>query len=440
MDNPELIIIGAGLSGLSLGALLAEEDKVKTLILEKDKNFGGRVKVWQRGGFLVDYGIHALLLSDKSSLSSLFKKIGMKLEVKGAGLCLYEEGEFRNLIGESVTSLKDMGRLNLVDIIKLSRTFLDSQLFGMEKYYSKSVEEWLKENQAGKDLTNFFKGLCIGLLATTSLGRASLGEIIQFLKLVIRKRRAIGYPEGGWSSILNPLVKKIKISKRVKLCLGEKVEKIIIRRDEVRGVKSRSNEFESRAVICAFPTQYLLRDNLLPEKIIPRDYREKLRKMRETAGISLEMGLKKRVSEEKRTIITLRPPSLGWLVSNVSEKVAPPGKQLLTIFSPVSVEELKDKNLLKKSFQTLYNYYCQIFPKIEDNLEWKRELPLIVNGAELNTNQSLNLRPPIRFPEIKNLFLIGDTVAVAGAGGEMAVRSAIKCKQILGVTIQDLTP
>ena len=51
MDNPELIIIGAGLSGLSLGALLAEEDKVKTLILEKDKNFGGRVKVWQKGDF-----------------------------------------------------------------------------------------------------------------------------------------------------------------------------------------------------------------------------------------------------------------------------------------------------------------------------------------------------------------------------------------------------
>jgi len=171
---------------------------------------------------------------------------------------------------------------------------------------------------------------------------------------------------------------------------------------------------------------------LLPEKIIPPDYRERLKKMRETAGISLELGLKKRVSEEKRVIITLNPPSLGWLVSNVSERVAPPGKQLLTIFSPIFVEEFKDENLLKKSFQSLYNYYCQIFPKIEDNLEWKRELPLIVNGAELNTNQSLNRRPPIRPPEIKNLFLIGDTVAVAGAGGEMAVRSAIKCKQILG--------
>jgi len=52
------IIIGAGIAGLHIGALLSQHGKV--LILEKAKEIGGRAIVVEKEGFKLDFGIHMI--------------------------------------------------------------------------------------------------------------------------------------------------------------------------------------------------------------------------------------------------------------------------------------------------------------------------------------------------------------------------------------------
>ena len=83
---------------------------------------------------------------------------------------------------------------------------------------------------------------------------------------------------------------------------------------------------------------------------------------------------------------------------------------------------------LAKEVQTKY---AELFPGLEQAVEWKRELVTMVNGAELNVAQTAGRRPDIRARGPGGLYLIGDTVGAPGAGGEIAAASALSCFSML---------
>lgn len=69
------------------------------LLLEKREDIGGRARVSEINGFLVDHGIHASLASDRSAANDVLKAIGYEFKAKMAGIVFYEGGRFRGLIG-----------------------------------------------------------------------------------------------------------------------------------------------------------------------------------------------------------------------------------------------------------------------------------------------------------------------------------------------------
>jgi len=258
-------------------------------------------------------------------------------------------------------------------------------------------------------------GLALGLMASTHLERLSMGELLQFLRTAIRKRRAFGYPVGGWSSVISPLAAFLGEGIR----LGCRVEKILVKEGKAVGIVTGGEEVKADYVIFAAPA--FLLPSLLP---LPKDYGKKLERIRPTAGVILDFGLGRRVSKIRDTIVTLEPPTLGWFTSNLEPSLVPPGRQLLTTFMPLELEELKEG--ARKALARLREVYLGIFPEIEKNILWERGFPTIVNGAELNIHQTRLDRPPVCTP-IQNLFLVGDTTNAEGAGGEIAFNSALEC-------------
>ena len=148
--------------------------------------------------------------------------------------------------------------------------------------------------------------------------------------------------------------------------------------------------------------------------------------MRQTAGVVIDYGLGKRVSDMREIIMTLDPPTLGWFTSNLEPVLAPPGKQLFTTLSPIEAEEMQERSRVKKRLRELEAQYSSMFPEIADNILWKREFQTVVNGAELNVDQTRDKRPSVQTP-LENLFLVGDTTNAEGVGGEIAFNSARIC-------------
>lgn len=56
--DADVIIIGGGFGGLSTAALLANKG-VNVLLLEMGEVFGGRARSIEKGGFVVDNGLHS---------------------------------------------------------------------------------------------------------------------------------------------------------------------------------------------------------------------------------------------------------------------------------------------------------------------------------------------------------------------------------------------
>lgn len=95
-------------------------------------------------------------------------------------MVFHEDGRFRGLIGRNSI----MGTLEKIRLFRnLAGAVRDPSLYRI------SMESWLERVEVGEGARKFFVGLAIGLMASTHLERLSMGELLQFLRTAVRKRR-----------------------------------------------------------------------------------------------------------------------------------------------------------------------------------------------------------------------------------------------------------
>ena len=63
---------------------------------------------------------------------------------------------------------------------------------------------------------------------------------------------------------------------------------------------------------------------------------------------------------------------------------------------------------------------------MKENIEFERTLFTIFDGVEVNIEQYKELRPKFRVPGFDNLYLVGDSTAGSGAGGDIGHNSVWK--------------
>ncbi len=114
--------------------------------------------------------------------------------------------------------------------------------------------------------------------------------------------------------------------------------------------------------------------------------------------------------------------------SNFEPAVAPPGKQLLNWYIPLSSEDLASSTGRQEAIDGLWSALEVMFPGIGGKILWKRVLRhAVVDGFVPVVGQAVRDRIGPRLSRIDNLFLAGDTVGVPGVGGDVAFGSALEC-------------
>jgi len=110
MPDKRVIIIGAGLAGLSAG-VFAQMNGYQSRILEHGAQPGGVAAWWKRGDYLIDGGIHfAMGHSPRTGFYRLCEQLGIVPAVKLAAMDTY--GRFlHEPSGWSVTLTRDLDRL-----------------------------------------------------------------------------------------------------------------------------------------------------------------------------------------------------------------------------------------------------------------------------------------------------------------------------------------
>jgi phytoene dehydrogenase-like protein len=427
----DVLIIGAGIAGLSCGAILANSG-YSVLILEKNNFLGGRCSCEEKDGFTVDFGLHIVRFGEKSSCAEVIRRINKKIEfLKFGSPLVYYEKKFWNFPNTFSTFLKVFLRekkfLSSETKLKFLKMFLAAPFTNPKKLTNSSLYDFIKKfspTQEIIDIANLFSGIAF---ICPDIEKVAAIEVGEFFKKALLTRNHITYPEGGWKKILKLLEEEIL--KNGKILKKNEVKKIEIEGEEVVKVITQEREYKARVYISTVPFQEF--SKIVDLKNFSKDFQKYIEKVEPTSGISLDFGVKKKISELNGLIITVQPLTIGCFISNIDESLTPKKMQMGNWFCYIPSEKINDSKYLKNEIYNFKNLLNEMFPDLQENLVWERlRIHKIVDGAIPKVGQTYRERPAV-FSNIKNLFFAGDGIGVIGWGSEIAFNSAIKCGEFV---------
>jgi len=415
----DVIVIGAGWGGLTAAAILAHQG-LEVEVLEATAHIGGRSACDRKDGFLVDYGIHIISYGSAGPAARALREIGYDIDfVRYGKPLLFMEDRF-------VPMPTGVGSFLSSDYL----SWADKMIIGhgvrrlIVANTTKTADVPLLNKIPGrsrKAVTDFYRVLSSMGLVDPTIEVASAGEFSKFLRRAMRAKEQVAYPRGGTRQINEALASKINESGNI--TFNSRVKELEIASGEVKAVRVHEDKLSARAVVFALPVQKL------PEMVgdaLPTDYLDRCSGLIPTAGISIDLCLKKPVSDIDSFIITPDPIVIGQFTSNIDETTAPAGKQLATFFYPLPMETMDDRARLDLEQKKVIDLLETMFPGIMDAVEWERVLRLkTVDGFEPRVGQTDRDRPATRVGGVDNLFLAGDCVGVNGKGGDVAFTSGV---------------
>lgn len=477
MEKYDVIVVGAGVSGL-LAALTLSKHGKKVIVLEKSRNLGGNCNSYKVDGFQVDTGAHAIthlhegplrrLMDNYFDYQPVFEDYGNYF-IRTEDNFMKVPSNLRDFVTFDVLPRKD--RVVLSQAITKALT-LSSFGFDLSK---QSVYDSLPKNLS-KDTYDFVDTIS-GFLSGKSMKETSAQRILsgssfvrdsitqeQFdvmigkieskrrqstesilesiipynlhVSLKARMNRASqpfislerlatnrvhysqGYPRKGLKSLLNAILYSLPESVEIKTeC---EVKKILVRDGKAFGVEADEIYQADLIIHTGFASD-------LPKLIkdLPAPYVEKLKEIVHTKSLSVWLGLDQELPEFNYTgseVWFKDFPYWAMPISNYDSSLAPKGKQLIG-FSFVIDENKSEKSEKKKAYKTIF----RAIPEIEKHIEMKHEQIMIPEKAAVTIDGYF---AKVRSP-IKNLYIAGTDTDKRSMGITRAAYSIIELLKIL---------
>lgn len=463
-DKYDAIVVGAGIAGLGVAAILSKEAGQRVLVLDRFPKSGGRLMSYEgypEKGWTVDIGLHMIELGEKSSCTELNMRVGKEIAWGpfSQTVDMWNGERFINVA--ELVPMSDRDKHAFRDLLQQIAVMKDGEI---EAWDNRSLAEWLTENVPQPSIRELFTD--IGMIMTTipmAIDMAA-GEVLYIARENLQKTRQVlqaSYPLEGMEGITRGLVEVIRENGGTLKTLCQ-VQEVVIQDNRATGVlvpstkhiyqdEYRLHETETvhaDRVVCALPIYQL--QNIIdfnPETSpMPGWWVKRILDIRHeiTGLIGYIIGLSEPVVEpEKRCFFTALKtkhagfPFQGFPASNFSARVAPEGKQLLHTDIVCEHAEASDRFKRQRLLDLMWEDVKEMFPGIETRMEWR--LPYYVDGCDgLARKPGLvgNFKPGLSAPGIPNLFFAGDTYVGRGLAANGAARSAMLCADLILETLK----
>lgn len=453
----DVIIVGAGIAGLGVGAILAKEGKKKVVVLDRYQQIGGRLMSYRdypKDGWQIDVGLHMIELGNYSSAHALSERVGKEIKWGpfSESVQIFHEGKWKN-VAELIPLSKEQKKLFRKTLEKIASIDDDE----IEDWDIRSWDEWLKENVKSEPIRELF--IDFGMIMTTISDPKEMaaGEILYIARENLRKKHQLltsSYPIGGMKALVNPLKDVIEESGG-EIRLNRPVEEVLIRNGKAIGVNvstgispypdeyriPKTIALKADMVVCALPIYQLSRILDLNPKSTPfpewwinriKDVKNEL-----TGLIGYMIGLSELVIDEPSFFSALKLPRTQlplqcFPASNFDPAVAPKGKQLLHTDVVCEYQRVSDRFERRRILEDFWEDLKIMFPDIDKLLEWK--IPYYVIGCDgLARKPGLvgRFKPPLKALGVEALYFAGDTYIGRGLATNGAARSAMQCADLV---------
>ena len=430
----KVLVIGAGISGLSTAALLTNEN-ISVQVFEKSSKVGGRTTSMRFRNHILDNGFHIMPFYKTSAVYQVLKKIGVVSRLKLAlvdDIVFYQNKKFFKY------------PRGIIDILKLaiipisSRIKLLQILFPMAFSSMKKAEE--HDNRKLTEITekldhstkSFFDAVC--MLAFADIPeRVSLGE---FMRTMIRANPFKGgtsefaYPdEGGYDKISEILAKYVQENGN-EIKLNSTIKKISVKNNKVVGIIDNNDKFiETNSVIVSYPA-YIAVKELFDEDVFDKEFKIKVEKLNKTTSvIETHFCTSKKIDSRQVVFPIGNYTSKGiFFISNITSKVSPQGEHLLMAGTPVPAEYTENPEKIKEISQQMKKEISEIYPDFEKSLLWERPMAWkLVEAVVKEPGLVWKQKMPHEIKKIKGLYFVGDSTISYGIGTDSAAHSSMLC-------------
>jgi prolycopene isomerase len=462
-EKYDTIIVGAGIAGLGVAAILAKEAGHKVLVLDRYPSFGGRLLSYgdaPKKNWRVDVGLHMIELGEKSSSTQLNERVGktVKWGPFSKTVEIWNGEKFINVA--ELVPMSDDDKMAFHRLLQQIAALSDSDI---EQWDNRSWEEWLVEHVPQPSVRELFTDF--GMIMTTiplAIDMAA-GEILYIARENLIKNQQVlssSYPLDGMEGLTRGLVDTVEENGGT-LRFGCNVQEIVFENKLAVGVCipsgshmypmsyriPKSEIVYADRIVCALPIYQL--DGIIdfnPDTSpMPKWWLKRITDIRHeiTGLIGYMIGLSEPVIDPQKlcflsALKTKRTglPFQGFPASNFSPDIAPEGKQVLHTDIVCEHAAASDKFERSRLLKLMWEDIREMFPGIDAKVEWK--IPYYVDGCDgLARKPGLvgNFKPALTAPGISNLFFAGDTYIGRGLAANGAARSAMHCADLILKTL-----
>ncbi|MCX5708289.1 MAG: NAD(P)/FAD-dependent oxidoreductase [Candidatus Omnitrophica bacterium] len=297
-EKYDVIIIGAGIGGLTCGCYLAKAG-LKVLIVEQHDKPGGYCTSFKRRGFKFDAAVHKLGSVKRGVLSAILSELDLTNKIK----FLQSDPTDRIITPnntvliranpyETVSEFKKSFPEQKQEIDKFFELILDSDIVSIATKIKKlTFKELLNHYFIDSEIQSLFS-ILLASIGSSSSQTSALSAAIFFREFILDPGY---YPEGGIQSFPDTLANLIK-TKGCELIYSKKATKILVNNNAVSGVIiDNEMEISSRIVVsnidATFTYSNLLSDSEVKENKTVQNLKPS------SSAFALYLGLKRNLSK-----------------------------------------------------------------------------------------------------------------------------------------------
>lgn len=456
-DQYDAIVIGSGIGGGAIGALLAHQGW-KVLMLERNKHIGGRCISYERNGCMMDLGWHFYCLGKVGPLQEICNRVDMPNGIPWNdlnGTSYIQVGDVqrkytKNSMYEVVAEgERDNFKRLFSDVFTLSDEELD-------KLWYVSVGDWVRSYTDDPMAYTLIESFAAQYFCVSSEVASSTEFILAFR--AVMSSRATAYPSGGNFSVAKAYIEAIEHYKGTVLT-ETPVEKILVEDGVAVGVRTEIGEEYRAPVIISNADIKLTVQTLVGEEHFPKTYVDRINELTYSChGVMLRVLLSEKITE-KQVVIYIPddksppckvteemeqgkvPELIGGCFgspSNFDPNLAPPGKQMITSLHACP-EDIRDN--MDQWRESLMRSFYAVYPEAKGKVEkiWVDPPSLIrgmagETGAIIGIGQTVDQvheKRPSQVSPLKGLYFSSSEAGGHGIGTELAATSALELFDIL---------
>ena len=464
MAKKKVAVVGTGIAGSGIAALLAHSGDYEIDLYEKNKLIGGRFASYDREGFRLDVGCHMIGNCDKGPMGEILKIVNQPDAVKWQYL---ETGASHfNYKGTDLLFPQEIHKLGFTDdeIQKILLFYAETLSIPEDQYdeYDKvnmleQMEKYIKNDRA-RSFFGFISGLCF----VTHDYETPVGEWARCNK-EMRVKGAVGYPIGGTGAVPEAYV-RIMEEHGGRMHLAMPIKRILVEDKVAKGVELKNGTTQPCDIVISNAGLKPTVELLVGRQHYGKDFLEKVDGYEYSlCAAALKVALDEPFIENKTMVLYFGTDDLysregeveGGVIpetmeilmvpilSNVDPSCCPEGRQLLIAGAGVGSKPVDISQEDRKKWEQAFINGLEVpFPGVSQHIMWTSytspsdiESLFGEDGNVIGIAQKLGQvgenRPPIKDPEIKNLYHCSADTGMHGIGGELAADSALRLFEML---------